>query len=148
MKPDHAGNSLHLMLLALVAALTGCAQYQVTTVNHPAPGQTNLVWRTELRWDQKRTTIAGGKVWLVVDGRPLLISEDPFGEYIPIERADYVSRGVPNDAVIACASWWAGFGENLYLIRETDSKKLLIYSLQNACGSPYEETYELIKVFR
>ena len=60
-------------------------------------------------------------VFLRVDGRRVLIlqnAEEPFQE---VERQDYKSRTIPAQAIAACAGWWAGQGDELYVVRRAHS---------------------------
>src|SRR4030095_11181108 len=124
-----------LMFLILFVPLAGCARYQVKTTDHPVRGRPGLIWRTELRWDDDGTAIVrGGKVCLLIEGRTLLISDDPFGPYTPVEVSDYDSYDIPKDALAGGTAWWAGFGETVYVVRQTGPEQLAVYSRQARGG--------------
>ena len=108
--------------------------------------ESELGWKTEMDWDEGPTTVGGGKVWLLIDGRQFLISEDPIALYSPIERADFASYKVPNDALGASETWWAGNGQTFYVIRQKN--KVLVYSREYSEVGPRDPPFSLIKVIR
>jgi hypothetical protein len=61
-----------------------------------------------------------GKVWLLVDGERHLIADDPIGGYRVVEQRDYIQSQIPNDAVSACTAWWAGLGDDMYVMVNAD----------------------------
>jgi len=137
---------MRLLYLSALLILVACRHYQVDTVHRSLSSGPAIQWKTDIEWDEARTTVAGGKVWLLIDGHPFLISEDAVGNYSPIEQADYASHKVPPDALSASRAWWAGNGQTLYVIRQKD--ELLVYSREYSEVGPRDPPYSLIKLIR
>jgi hypothetical protein len=65
------------------------------------------------------------KVFLVVGARRELLAEAT-ANFSLLERKDYKDHGVPADALTACSGWWAGQGQDLYVVRRNG--RLVVYS--------------------
>lgn len=65
------------------------------------------------------------KVFLAVGGRRVLLQETT-AKFSALDRNDYKSHGVPAAAVAACTGWWAGAGEDFYVMRSAG--RLVVYS--------------------
>lgn len=56
------------------------------------------------------------RVFVRANGRRTLVLSATEG-FQTLARADYASRKVPKTALAACTGWWAGAGDNLYVVR-------------------------------
>ena len=65
------------------------------------------------------------KVFLAVGDRRVLLRETT-GKFSALDKSDYKSHHVPAAAVAACTGWWAGSGEDLYVLRR--NRSLIVYS--------------------
>jgi hypothetical protein len=80
-------------------------------------------WQFDLHNDVRDQT--SGKVWLLVNGKRHLITENPVGGYRIVAPSEYERMRIPSDAVSACASWRAGAGEDMYVRVEPD--RILVF---------------------
>ena len=100
---------LFLKLLTLILGgmmLAGIAQAQT----RPA-----LSWSFAMRRD--RYDNPHGNVYLLVSGRRVLVLRNADTYFRVLRREDYAAHDVPRAALTACAGWWTGGGEDLYVIR-------------------------------
>jgi len=58
-----------------------------------------------------------GNVYLLVSGRRVLVLRNADVYFHVLPRDEYASHDVPRIALTACAGWWAGGGEELYVVR-------------------------------
>ena len=85
-----------------------------------APGQTPpLAWVFQMRRDSQGSPHTA--VLLRVGGRLVPVLRDAADEFRTLARAGYKEKGVPAPALTACAGWWAGQGDDLYVIRRAHS---------------------------
>ncbi len=56
------------------------------------------------------------RVFLRVDGQRFFVSSFQEG-FNRLSRAEFTNRKVPREALAACSGWWAGAGDNLYVVR-------------------------------
>jgi hypothetical protein len=64
-------------------------------------------------------------VFLIVGGRRVLVRRNVTAQFTSIAPEDYRSHGVPASAIAACQGWWAGAGEDLYVIRK--NRQLIVF---------------------
>ena len=87
-------------------------------------GQSQVSWVFTLRHDPDLTPHSN--VFLRVSGRRILILRDADSAFTVLNRTDYHDHDVPRQAIAACTSWFAGQGEDLYVIRR--SGRLIVFS--------------------
>ena len=90
---------------------------------HASRAQAEVTWAFDTHEDRDGNPRT--KVFLVVGARRVLLTEAT-ANFSVLERQDYKSHAVPAAALAACAGWWAGAGEDLYVIRRDGS--LIVYS--------------------
>jgi hypothetical protein len=85
-----------------------------------APGQTEnpapkkaISWSFETKLDANDAPV--GKIALMVDGKRHVVVPEASSAYRELKRSEYNSYRVPADAETASASWWAGYGDVLYV---------------------------------
>jgi hypothetical protein len=92
-------------------------------------GQKSARARAEVAWafdtHEDRDGNPRTKVFLTVGARRVLVTETT-ANFNALERKDFKEHAVPAAAVAACSGWWAGAGEDLYVIRR--SGRLTVYS--------------------
>lgn len=108
-----------LVLTMLFASPRGLALGAVGKLNH---SQTTLEWLFNARND--RDGNPNTRVYLVVGGQRYFVMRDT-AQFSVVERDKFKEHDVPASAVAACASWWAGSGEELYVIRR--GRSLIVY---------------------
>lgn len=113
--------------------LIGCA--------NPAASNPGIAWQFDPHNVARDHT--GGKVSLVVDGERHLITDDPVGEYRIVTLSEYKRLHIPNDAVSACSSWWAGVGEEYYVKAEPD--RILVFRREYGETLPKVPPYSLFR---
>ncbi len=113
-----------LFLFALTAFSPALCKAEPGAYEKTAQGEVNASWKFDLTIAEDSDT-PRGKVHLLVGSRKVLIFSDAIGVFSVIERADYKSKGVPATALAACSGWWAGQGQDLYVVRRR--KQLIVY---------------------
>jgi hypothetical protein len=89
----------------------------------PAGAKGEVTWLFDAHEDGEG--IPHTKVSLVVGDRRVFL-EEVVAKFVVLERQDYKSHGVPDAALTACSGWWAGAGEDFYVVRRRRS--LVVYS--------------------
>lgn len=84
--------------------------------------EVNVEWSFDTRDD--RDGNPNTRVYLIVGRRRFFIMRDT-AQFSVLERKDYSSRDVPRTALAACTAWWAGSGEELYVVRR--GRQLIVY---------------------
>ena len=64
-------------------------------------------------------------VFLPVGTRQVCVLHQTSEDFHTLLKADYQNNGIPSRALLACAGWFAGAGENLYVIRR--GRALVVY---------------------
>ena len=64
------------------------------------------------------------KIYLLVNGRRVFLLRAG-SQFSVLDRQDYESHAVPSTAITACAGWWAGQGQDLYVIRR--QRQLVVF---------------------
>jgi hypothetical protein len=120
---------LHCLLFLL--ALSSPVFYaNGQTVQTAAPAEPKITWLFDIKENKEGTP--QGKIYLQVGDRKVLILPDTAGNYSVLERADYKSHMVPAHAVTASTGWWAGQGEDLYVIRRGNQLIVFIRDLDES----------------
>jgi hypothetical protein len=99
------------------------------TVKTTAAAEPNVTWLFDIKENEGTPQ---GKVYLQVGDRKVLLLPDTAGNYSVLERADYRSHGVPAQAITASTGWWAGQGEDLYVIRRGNQLIVFIRDLDES----------------
>lgn len=129
---------LFLVVLATFPAATGeAAQGGGKKATY---GQANVKWQFDIRHD--RDGNPQSRVFLVVGGRRVFLLR-VVALFRVLDRQDYSSRDVPATAITACTGWWAGSGEDLYVIRRNRQLIVFIRSLDEQTPVP---AYKRLKV--
>jgi hypothetical protein len=114
----------HLFPLFLLTALcAGGAAAARGAAQKAAPAQAGVAWAFDTHEDRDGNPHT--KVSLVVGARRVLVTETT-ANFNVVERKDFKEHAVPAAAVAACSGWWAGAGQDLYVIRR--GRTLVVYS--------------------
>lgn len=105
---------LFVWLLLLV-----CSGSAVLAAPSPTPP---LAWVFDIHPDKQLTP--QGKVFLKVGARRVLIEPKSQFEFSTLGRAEYKDYKVPAASLTACAGWFAGAGEYLYVVRRQNSLRV------------------------
>jgi len=79
-----------------------------------AQSKTAVRFEFETRLDADDTPHS--RVFLRANGRRMPVFASTAG-FQTLPRNEWKERGVPRNALAACTSWWAGAGDNLYVVR-------------------------------
>jgi hypothetical protein len=109
-----------VLLTAFVAAPNAAAQ---GAGQRAARAQSEVAWAFDTHEDRDGNPHT--KVFLVVGARRVLVTEAT-ANFNALDRKDFKEHAVPAAAVAACSGWWAGAGEDLYVIRRNG--RLTVYS--------------------
>lgn len=108
----------------------------------PAAGQTPpLVWVFQTRHDAQ--TNPHTNVFLRVGSRQVLVMRQAGDEFHLAAKADYKDTGIPAQALTACFGWWAGAGDQLYVVRHGQS--LVVYRREEGEEAP-DQPWKRLKV--
>lgn len=101
-----------------------------------------LVWRFDFP-DAPANEIPEGSVHLLINGKDRTIIPDAPGSWWELKRSEYETYIVPNDALTAAVSWWAGAGDVVYVVRQGDELVLMRRSVDEMEKAPqkYEEMF-------
>ncbi len=102
----------------------------------------SVSWSFEIMQDNEDNPV--GKVALVVNGNRHEVVAEAASGYRELTRDDYESYLVPAQAETAAASWWAGYGNVIYVSREGDG--LEVYRREIFEGDGQEEPFKRILV--
>ena len=89
----------------------------------PAPQTPPLQWVFQTRHDAQ--TNPHTDVFLRVGSRRVLVLRQAEEEFRVPAKTNYKDAGVPAQALTACLGWWAGAGDNLYVVRR--GRSLVVY---------------------
>ena len=107
------------LLMMFFAIPCDAAQSAGWKANHR---QANVTWQFDTHDDSNGNPQT--RVYLRVGARRVFIMRDT-SQYSVLERKDYGSHDVPQSAVAACISWWAGSGSEMYVLRR--GRQLIVY---------------------
>lgn len=85
------------------------------------------------------------RVFVNADGKRTLVFSGEEG-FHTLSRADFASQRVPRGALAACSGWWAGAGDNLYVVRR--GARLDVYRCQVDEEEERKQPYRKIKSIR
>lgn len=90
----------------------------------PVPKQTPPVaWVFQMHRDAQ--TNPHTDVFLRVGSKQTLVMHSAPDEFHAVAKADYKDSGIPATALTACLGWWAGAGDQLYVVRR--GRALVVY---------------------
>jgi len=75
----------------------------------------SIQWRFDTSRDSHDTPKTS--ITLVVGHRAFAISREVVGAFHALNAASFREHGVPAEALAACSGWWAGAGDEYYVIR-------------------------------
>ena len=123
---------LFVCLLLLV-----CSGSAVLSAPAPTPP---LAWVFDIHQDKQ--LVPQGKVFLKVGTKRMLIEPKAQAGFRTLSRSDYKGYKVPVAALTACSGWFAGGGQDLYVVRRKNS--LRVYRRWTDEQAP-EFPYKLIR---
>jgi hypothetical protein len=109
-----------LLTLALFVALF--AFPSETYARKAKSFQGNVSWEFDSREDRDGNPQT--RVYLKVGARRVFVIRE-MAQFSVLERKDYSTHEVPQRALTACFSWWAGGGSQMYVVRR--GRQLVIY---------------------
>lgn len=119
-----------VLLAILLTAFQGAAG----AVTPGAAGQTDGV-SFEYREREGRDSLPRTDVSLTVHGRRFLIRSNVVGKFRNLERSEYAEHQVPGAAVAAGTGWWAGQGEDIYVVRRGNQLVVYVRELDESAGA-------------
>ena len=133
-----------LFLLALTVFSAAFCQAVPSTPRKALRTEVSVKWVFDIKKNSDDTP--RGKVYLMVGDRKILIRRAVVGDYHVIEPTDYKSSKVPASAIAACGGWWAGQGEDLYVIRRKNQLIVYIRYLDESAPTPPYRRLKVIPV--
>lgn len=112
-----------LLLLTLSMLSVAPCEAGQSSARAAGRGADAVSWVFDTRDDRQGNP--RGRVFLAVGGRRVLLLRNATARFRVLDRREYEERGVPGDAVTACSGWWAGQGEDLYVVRRR--RQLIVY---------------------
>jgi len=112
---------LSIILLSALTAAYGVQAFGSTV--QTSSGAAEATWAFDTHEDRNGNPRTN--VFLVVGGRRVLIQRNVVAQFNVVPPGDYRSHGVPATAIAACQGWWAGAGEDLYVIRR--GRQLIVF---------------------
>jgi hypothetical protein len=111
-------------------ALLVISIFSIGAFSHSAPAaiaksvrrQTTADWQFETR--RRTYDTPDTRIYLKVNGRRIFILRAS-SEFSILAPGDYKTHDVPAGAIAACTGWWAGQGQDLYVVRRKN--QLLVY---------------------
>lgn len=131
-----------LCLIVLTSISTAYGGSARGAHRNQARAQAAISWQFETR--RMKYDVPDTKVYLVVGRRRIFLLRAP-SQFSVLDRQNYSGHAVPAAAITACAGWWAGQGQDLYVIR---SKKRLIVFARNLDEQAPVERYSRLKVIQ
>lgn len=120
-------------VLVSVPLLVGAA----TAAPAPPPRVPALTWVFDIHQDEQ--LIPHGKVHLRVGTKRVLIEPKAGFLFQPVTRPDYKYHQVPASALTACTGWFAGGGEDIYVIQRRNTLRVYRRYLDEESGIfPYK----------
>ena len=126
-----------ILALLLILVLLFPAAFPCPARAAPSMRQSQVFWSFDLRRDPDLTPHSN--VFLHVRGKRILILRDADSAFNVMARTSYPDHDVPSQAISACTSWFAGQGEDLYVIRRRHT--LIVYRRavdEEAATLPYK----------
>ena len=107
----------------------------------PSP---KLAWVFDTHRDKDDTPISN--VLLVVNGRRIVVARDLVDRFTVVERREFKDRDFPSKALIACAGWYAGGGDDYYVTRR--GRRLYVYNRGVDESDKERQPFTLVKIIR
>ncbi len=79
-----------------------------------APRPIKVSFEFEVKLDKTETPHS--RVFVRANGKRTLVLSATEG-FTHLGRAQFASHKVPREALVACTGWWAGAGDNLYVVK-------------------------------
>lgn len=133
-----------LFLVVLTTFSTVVTGATLGAAGGAADRQAGISWLFDTRNDKYGNP--RGKVFLLVGGRKVLILPKAVAQYRVLDRTDYKLHDVPATAVTACTGWWAGQGEDMYVIRRNKHLVVYIRYLDESASVPAYKRLKVIPV--
>lgn len=111
-----------LLLVVLAACFAIPCDASQSSGSKAGHSQSGVEWQFDTTND--RDGNPNTKVFLKVGARRVFILRDT-AQFSVLNRKDYSAHDVPSTALAACVSWWAGSGEEMYVIRR--GRQLIVY---------------------
>ena len=128
---------LALLLFALVATGSRSTNAQQKVHSARPVGLPPLRWVFEPHPDKQLTPHTG--VFLMIGTRRVMIERAAEANFQLTKPDEYHDQRIPRSALTACVGWWAGGGENLYVVCQ--GRRLVVYRCdvdeQEAGPQPY-----------
>jgi hypothetical protein len=125
---------------AVVALLVGLTSVALLS-QAKARNEPTIAWQFDIHDDN-----AGqprGNVLIVVDGKITMIAKSIDEQFTICSRSDYGSHKIPPAAITACTGWWAGAGDDFYVVGH--GQRLRVYHRGTDEQGPVNPPYELVK---
>lgn len=136
--------SRRLWLVVWLVVVGSAAAHAQKAASRPATAQATLPvrWVFDIKRDKNENP--SGSVYLQVGGKRhhILAASSAF-EVVPRDR--YKDYKIPAYAIAACAGWWAGAGDDLYVVRRGRQLDVYWRSLDEQANTP---PYKRIKSIR
>ena len=129
------------LVLVVLTMFSSTISEGVPGVRKASHSQAGVSWLFNIRNDKYGNP--RGTVFLIVGGRKVLILPKAASQYRLLKQTEYESHGVPAIAITACTGWWAGRGEDLYVIRRKKQLQVFIRYLDEGAETT---AYKLLKV--
>jgi hypothetical protein len=103
---------------AITLALSLVPAFILPLAAQPRPIQTRprLAVRFEFEVKRDADDTPHSRVFVNANGKRTLVLASMAG-FEALSRADFAERKIPREALAACTGWWAGAGDNLYIVR-------------------------------
>ena len=103
----------------------------------PRPIKVSFEFKVKL----DKTETPHSRVFVRANGKRTLVLSATEG-FRSLKRSEFASHEVPREALAACSGWWAGAGDNLYVVRR--GARLDVYQQEVDSQAP-EFPYRKIK---
>lgn len=124
--------TLPLLLTALAASLAPSGRAAPVAASRPP----TVTWSFATHTDPDLTPHS--RVFLRVNGKRIPVYETT-ATFQTLRRRDYKDHGVPSSAVAACSGWFAGQGDDLYVVRHGGRLVVFMRELdEQADTTPYK----------
>lgn len=133
-------------LLALAAFVAHPSQLPAQRPANPPAAKPEVAaptWVFEIKEDAEGTP--RGSVSLSVQGKKTVLLTNAIGNYSEVERSEYKRKRIPAQALTAASAWWAGSGEDLYVVRTKGQLKVYQATVDSQGGAG---RFRLIRTIR
>ncbi len=95
------------------------------SVENRAEEQVNLKWKINRGEDEDLNPVAD--IYLKVNGKKFTIEEKVIGPFGEVPKDRYDTQNIPDDALTACGSFWAGLMQTFYV--KKNENKIEVYKI-------------------